>query len=106
MTNDGQDILDMLVGMLRDPDTSGRDRLEAGKILLDRGYGRAVETSLNVNATAGEALELAALADSQLEHLVAGLRSRSTPAALPVRVPAEHLDDATDRATVTVIPEK
>jgi hypothetical protein len=106
LTDDGRTIIEIVAGMLVDPDTSGRDRLEAAKILLDRGYGRAVETSLTVNATAGEALELAALADSQLEQLVSGLRSRSTAASLPVRIPAEQLDDATIRATITVSPAK
>lgn len=68
-TNGGQTLIDALVAMATDPDAAYRDRTTAASILLDRGFGKAVETTLTLSADAGSSDALAALADAELERL-------------------------------------
>lgn len=68
-TQDGKVILDYLMSVLTGKEkATPKDRLDAAKILLDRGYGKAIETQISLTAGAGG--ELAAqMADEQLERL-------------------------------------
>jgi hypothetical protein len=72
-TNGGQLLIDALVGMALDPDAAYRDRTTAAGILLDRGFGKAVETSLTLSVDAGSSEALSQLADAELERLAATL---------------------------------
>lgn len=72
-TNGGQALIDALVEMALDSDAAYRDRTTAASILLDRGFGRAVETTLSLSVDAGQSDALSALADAELERLAATL---------------------------------
>ncbi len=76
-TNGGQLLIDALVGMALDPDAAYRDRTTAAGILLDRGFGRAVETTLSLQVDAGSSDALSALADAELERLASTLAPSS-----------------------------
>ena len=68
-TAGGQLLIDALVGMALDPDAAYRDRTTAAGILLDRGFGKAVETTLSLQVDAGSSDALSQLADAELERL-------------------------------------
>lgn len=68
-TNGGQLLIDALVEMALDADAAYRDRTTAAGILLDRGFGKAVETSLTLSVDASSSEALSALADAELERL-------------------------------------
>jgi hypothetical protein len=68
-TNGGQALIDALVEMALNPDAAYRDRTTAAGILLDRGFGRAVETTLSLQVDAGSSDALSQLADAELERL-------------------------------------
>lgn len=88
-TNGGQMLIDALVEMVTDPDAHPRDRATAIGMLMDRGFGKAVETSLTLTADAGQSDALAALADAELERLASTL---APSAVRPVVVlPAQAL---------------
>lgn len=72
-TNGGQALIDALVEMALDSDAAYRDRTTAASILLDRGFGKAVETSLTLTADASQSDALSALADAELERLASTL---------------------------------
>jgi len=72
-TNGGQALIDALVEMALDSDAAYRDRTTAASILLDRGFGKAVETSLTLSVDAGSSEALSQLADAELERLAATL---------------------------------
>ena len=72
-TNGGQALIDALVEMALDSDAAYRDRTTAASILLDRGFGKAVETSLTLTADASQSDALAQLADAELERLASTL---------------------------------
>ena len=76
-TNGGQALIDALVEMALDSDAAYRDRTTAASILLDRGFGKAVETSLTLSVDAGSSEALSALADAELERLAATLAPSS-----------------------------
>jgi hypothetical protein len=69
MTNDGQVLVEVLAEILVDPDASRRDRTEAAKVLLDRGFGAPLRTELQIQAQASDAHALEALADGELARL-------------------------------------
>ena len=68
-TNGGQALIDALVAMATDEDAAYRDRTTAASILLDRGFGKAVETTLSLSVDASQSDALSALADAELERL-------------------------------------
>jgi len=72
-TNGGQILIDALVQMATDEEAAYRDRCTATSILLDRGFGRAVETTLQLQVDAGSSEALSQLADAELERLAATL---------------------------------
>jgi len=72
-TDNGRVIIDTLVAIATGPESSDRDRVSASSILLDRGFGKAVETSLTLSVDAGSSDALAQLADHELERLAATL---------------------------------
>ena len=72
-TAGGQLLIDALVEMALDSDAAYRDRTTAAGILLDRGFGKAVETSLTLSVDASSSEALSALADAELERLAATL---------------------------------
>jgi hypothetical protein len=76
-TNGGQALIDALVEMALDSDAAYRDRTTAASILLDRGFGKAVETSLTLSVDASSSEALSALADAELERLAATLAPSS-----------------------------
>jgi hypothetical protein len=82
-TDGGKLIIDGLVDIATDPESSRRDRVSAYQVLLDRGFGRAVETSLTLSVDAGSSEALSQLADHELERLASTL---APSAARPVVV--------------------
>lgn len=72
-TNGGQKLIDVLVALAFDEDAHPRDRTTAVGMLMDRGFGKAVETSLTLTADAGSSDALSALADAELERLASTL---------------------------------
>ena len=93
-TNGGQVLIDVLVQMATDPDAAYRDRCTATGMLLERGFGKAVETTLSLNVDAGSSEALSQLADAELERLAATL---APSAVRPVVVlPAGSLSPGLD----------
>jgi hypothetical protein len=72
-TNGGLTLIEGLVTMATDPDAAYRDRCTATGMLLERGFGKAVETSLTLSVDASQSDALSALADAELERLTATL---------------------------------
>ena len=68
-TNGGQLLIDVLVQMATDEDAAYRDRATATGMLLERGFGRAVETTLSLSVDASQSDALSQLADAELERL-------------------------------------
>ncbi len=71
LTNDGKGIYERMHAIWtgEEPGFNSRDRLEAGKWLADRAYGRAVETTVQVEADAQSQGAATELATEQLEQL-------------------------------------
>lgn len=93
-TNGGQVLIDVLVQMATDPDAAYRDRCTATGMLLERGFGKAVETTLSLSVDAGSSEALSALADAELERLASTL---APSAVRPVVVlPAGSLSPAVE----------
>ena len=93
-TDGGRLLVDTLVAIATGPDSSDRDKVSASSILLDRGFGKAVETSLTLTADASQSDALAALADAELERLASTL---APSAVRPVVVlPAGSLSPAVE----------
>ena len=84
-TRNGRELVDFLIAVLRDDEASRRDRLEAAKVLLDRGFGRVPATLDPLLA-----LEAAEAAKDQeqtaLEPLRAFLDAVKVDPAAPPRV--------------------
>lgn len=99
LTNEGEDILKFLVGVLSNEiKSTTKDRLQAAQILLDRGYGKAVETSVQVQLDAKSGESTAAiedLADAQLESMARQLQGTSKPVELAPLM----LDEAMQKVT-------
>jgi hypothetical protein len=97
-TNGGQALIDALVEMALDADAAYRDRTTAASILLDRGFGRAVETSLTLTADASQSEALSALADAELERLAATLAPHTLRPVivLPAQALSPGLDSLPD----------
>ena len=91
-TDGGRALIDTLAGIALDDGAAARDRISAAQVLLDRGFGRAVETSLTINADAGSSSALAALSDDALEQLAATLGPGGRTVSLPPAARAEALD--------------
>ena len=72
-TDGGRLLVDTLVAIATGPDSSDRDKVSASSILLDRGFGKAVETTLSLSVDASQSEALSALADAELERLAATL---------------------------------
>jgi hypothetical protein len=68
-TDGGRLLVDTLVAIATGPDSSDRDKVSASSILLDRGFGRAVETTLSLSVDASQSEALSQLADAELERL-------------------------------------
>ena len=93
-TDGGRLLVETLVAIATGPDSSDRDRVSASSILLDRGFGKAVETTLSLSVDAGSSEALSALADAELERLAQTL---APSAVRPVVVlPAGSLSPGLD----------
>jgi hypothetical protein len=93
-TNGGQLLIDVLVQMATDEDAAYRDRATATGMLLERGFGKAVETTLSLQVDAGSNDALSQLADAELERLAQTL---APSAVRPVVVlPAGSLSPAAE----------
>ena len=93
-TDGGRLLVETLVQIATGPDSSDRDKVSASSILLDRGFGRAVETSLTLSVDASQSDALSQLADAELERLAATL---APSAVRPVVVlPAGSLSPAAE----------
>ena len=94
LTDNGRAVIETLVAIATGPDSSDRDKVSASSILLDRGFGRAVETTLSLQVDAGSSEALSQLADAELERLAATL---APSAVRPVVVlPAGSLSPGLD----------
>lgn len=84
LTGEGEDIVDFMLNVLKN-DIKGttKDRIEAAKWLADRGFGRAVETQVQVlqEGKEGASTALEDLADAQLESMARQLQESKTSAA-------------------------
>lgn len=89
-TRNGDALVEMLAGIAFDPDAAARDRISAGSILLDRGFGRAVETTLTLQADASGSEALSALADAELERLAQTLGPSPVVPVPPLAARAAH----------------
>jgi hypothetical protein len=122
MTNDGELILELLFDISFDADAPRRDRLEAAKMLLERGFGRALETQLQVHTQANDTAAIGALAESELTRLADLLATRGprapgapvvptlaamarTPGLLPDTPDSVTLPNASVTEPVPVPPE-
>lgn len=93
-TDGGRLLVETLVAIATGPDSSDRDKVSASSILLDRGFGRAVETTLSLSVDASQSDALSALADAELERLASTL---APSAVRPVIVlPAQTLSPGLD----------
>ena len=93
-TDGGRLLVETLVQIATGPDSSDRDKVSASSILLDRGFGKAVETTLSLSVDAGSSEALSALADAELERLAQTL---APSAVRPVVVlPAQTLSPSLD----------
>jgi hypothetical protein len=72
-TDGGRLLIETLVHIATDPDSANRDKVSATQVLLDRGFGRAVETTLSLQVDAGSSDALSQLADAELERLASTL---------------------------------
>ena len=68
-TDEGRRIIDELWILVRDPGTRTRDRIKAMEILLDRGFGRAVQ-QVEIAAEVAVTRELGSFTDAELMELV------------------------------------
>ena len=73
LTDNGRTVIETLVSIATGPDSSDRDKVSASSILLDRGFGRAVETTLSLQVDASSSEALSQLADAELERLASTL---------------------------------
>lgn len=89
-TDGGRAIVEMLAGIALDDGAAARDRISAGSILLDRGFGRAVETTLTLQADASGSEALSALADAELERLAQTLGPSPALSVPPLAARAAH----------------
>ncbi len=99
-TDGGRAIVEMLTGIALDDSAAARDRISAGSILLDRGFGKAVETTLTLQADASGSEALSALADAELERLAQTL---GPSPVLSVPVPAARAAHALGAAAVGLL---
>jgi hypothetical protein len=91
-TDGGRLLVETLVSIATGPDSSDRDKVSASSILLDRGFGRAVETTLSLQVDAGSSDALSQLADAELERLAQTLAPSSVRPV--VVLPAQSLSPA------------
>ena len=94
LTDNGRTVIETLVSIATGPDSSDRDKVSASSILLDRGFGKAVETTLSLQVDASSSEALSQLADAELERLAQTL---APSAYRPVIVlPAQALSPTLD----------
>lgn len=78
-THNGREIVDFMLNVMRGENVKyikTRDRLEAAKFLADRGWGRAVEQSVQLRLEAGQSPEvLDALPTSDLLNVIKAIQS-------------------------------
>jgi hypothetical protein len=91
-TDGGRLLVETLVQIATGPDSSDRDKVSASSILLDRGFGKAVETTLSLSVDAGSSEAISQLADAELERLAQTL-APSTVRPVVV-LPAQALSPA------------
>jgi len=91
-TNGGQKLIDVLVSLAFDEDAHPRDRTTAVGMLMDRGFGKAVETTLSLSVDASSSDALSALADAELERLAQTLAPHTVRPV--VVLPAQALSPA------------
>lgn len=84
LTDDGRLLVETLAEILVDPDASRRDRTEAAKALLERGYGAPLRTELQITAQASDGAALSALADGELARLADLLAGSSQAPRAPI----------------------
>jgi hypothetical protein len=116
-TNGGLTLIEGLVAMATDTDAAYRDRCTATGMLLERGFGKAVETSLTLSVDASSSDALSALADAELERLAQTLAPHTVRpvVVLPAATLSPALDSLPDappealeaplRPPVTVTPQ-
>jgi hypothetical protein len=80
VTDDGSEIVDLMVGVLRDESASRKERMQAAEWLADRGWGRAVQEVRDAPAMTHPLLpdmeELMSMSREELERMTAELRPR------------------------------
>src|SRR5688572_20773512 len=74
-TRDGQDLVDLLLKVMRGSIRGTvKDRIDAAKYLWDRGYGKALETTLTLEADARQLPRYAEISSETLLTLAQALR--------------------------------
>ena len=94
LTDDGRILIETLAEILVDPDASRRDRTEAAKALLERGYGAPLRTELQITAQASDGAALSALADGELARLADLLAGSSSAPRAPMAPSLEAMGAA------------
>lgn len=91
-TRGGEEIVSFLLRTMRSEDVQIKDRTDAAKVLLDRGWGRSAE---HVTISAGDGADhaLAAAADAALEALAMRLGSGPVVAGELVGVTASQSEE-------------
>jgi hypothetical protein len=99
----GTELVERMIRIFRGEEpgfTGARERLEAGKWLSDRGWGRAPETQIQIQAEAAEVEGASEIADSALSDLAAVLHE-----AAPSPEGVGDADAATAAAVLRVLSE-
>jgi hypothetical protein len=83
-TRDGEELVEVMLGVLRDASAARKDRMQAATWLADRGFGKPVQTiSAEVDEAEQRRLELASMPDPELERQVAEIEKRLGLKGLP-----------------------
>lgn len=107
-TEHGKTVIDVLVEILTNEKAKNADRIKAGEILLDRGFGKALGVVLTADAGAGLPDGLSDAADALLERLARQLSSplvRVLP-AVAVKVPVSIEGERVDLPVIEGDPDK
>lgn len=84
LSDNGLTVMEFMMDVLRGTVDSAtvRDRIEAGKVLLERGWGKA-PIEVNVNVSVSSQFDMAKLSSEQLDQLRGALSVAAAVGALP-----------------------
>ncbi len=92
LTNNGEEIVQFYVDVMRSPDGKVRDRIESANRLGDRFWGRAPETIVNVDAESSTSSATREMAADALEMLARTLREEEADVQAEKKAEADKLE--------------